>query len=53
MQRCSWPNPSDWDAQAILVEEQQCYYLTLSWKIKGVYTYPKSISLKVKRNSLT
>ena len=31
----------------MLVEEQQWYYLTHSWEIKGVDTFPKSISLKV------
>ena len=36
------------NAKAILVEEQQGYYFTHSWADKGVHTFPKGISPKVK-----
>ena len=35
------------NAKAILLEEQQWYYLTHSWQNKGVHTFPKGICLKV------
>ena len=35
------------NAKAILVKEQQWYYLTHNLGDKGIYTFPKSISLKV------
>ena len=35
------------NAKAILLEEQQWYYLTHSWEDKGVYIFPKGICLKV------
>ena len=35
------------NAKAILVKEQLWYYLTYSWEDKGIYTFPKSINLKV------
>ena len=34
-------------AKAILVEEQQLYYLTQSWKDKGFLPFPRNISSKV------
>ena len=33
--------------KAILLEEQQRYYLTHSWENKGVNTFPKGICPKV------
>ena len=35
------------NAKAILLEEQQWYYVTHSWEDKGVHTFPKSICPKV------
>ena len=35
------------NAKAILLEEQQWYYLTHSWEDKGVHTFLKSICLRV------
>ena len=35
------------NAKAILLEEQWWYYLTHSWKDKGVHTFPKGICPKV------
>ena len=35
------------NANAILLEEQQWYYLTHSWEDKGVHTFPKGICPKV------
>ena len=35
------------NAKAIILEEQQRYYLTHSWEDKGVHTFPKSICPKV------
>ena len=35
------------NAKAILLEEQQSYYLTHSWEDKGVHTFPKGICPKV------
>ena len=35
------------NAKAILLEEQQWYYLTQSWEDKGVYTFPRGICPKV------
>ena len=35
------------NAKAILLEEQQWYYLTHSWEDKGVHTFPKGICPKV------
>ena len=35
------------NAKAILVEEQQWYYLNYSWKDKVVHTFPKGICLKL------
>ena len=35
------------NAKAILREEKWCYYLTHSWKDKGVHTFPKGIYPKV------
>ena len=35
------------NADAILLEEQQLYYLTHSWEDKGVHTFPKGICPKV------
>ena len=35
------------NAKAIIIEEQQWYYLTHSWEDKGVYTFPKGICPKV------
>ena len=35
------------NAKAILLEEQQWYYLTRSWEDKGVHTFPKGICPKV------
>ena len=34
-------------AKAILLEEQQWYYLIHSWEDKGVHTFPKGICPKV------
>ena len=34
------------NAKAILLEEQQWYYLTHSWEDKGVHTFPKGIGPK-------
>ena len=34
-------------AKAILVEEQQWYYLTHNWGIERVHIFPKGISSKV------
>ena len=35
------------NAKAILLEEQQWYYLTHSWEDKGVHTFPRGICPKV------
>ena len=35
------------NAKALLLEEQQWYYLTLSWEDKGVHTFPYGICPKV------
>ena len=35
------------NAKAILLEEQSWYYLTHSWVVNGVHTFPKDICLKV------
>ena len=35
------------NAKAILLEEQYCYYLTRNWEDKGVHTVPKGICPKV------
>ena len=35
------------NAKAILIKEEQWYYLTHSWKDNGVHAFPKVISLKV------
>ena len=35
------------NAKAILLEEQEWYYLTHSWEDKGVHTFPKGICPKV------
>ena len=35
------------NAEAIFLEEQKCYYLTHSWGNKGVRTFPNGISQKV------
>ena len=35
------------NVKAILIEEQQWYYLTHSWEDKGVHTFPKCIFPKV------
>ena len=35
------------NAKAILLEEQQWYYLTHIWEDKGVHTFPKGICPKV------
>ena len=35
------------NAKAILQEEQLWYYLTHSWEVKGVHTFPKGICPKV------
>ena len=35
------------NAKAILIEEQQWYYLTHSWEDKGIHTFPKVICPKV------
>ena len=35
------------NAKAILLEEQQWYYLTHSWEDKRVHTFPKGICPKV------
>ena len=35
------------NAKAILLEEQQWYYLTHSWEDKGVHTFPNCVCLKV------
>ena len=36
------------NVKAILVEEHQWFYLIHSWGDKGIYTFPKSIGLKMK-----
>ena len=38
-------------AKVIFVEEQQWYYLTHNWGNKGVHTFPKDVSPKVKVTS--
>ena len=35
------------NAKSILLEEQYWYYLTHSWKVKGIHTFPKGICRKV------
>ena len=35
------------NAKAIFIEDQQWYYLTHSWRYKGVHTFPKGINSKV------
>ena len=30
------------NAQVLLLEEQEYYYLTLSWEDNGIHTFPKS-----------
>ena len=35
------------NAKAILLEEEQWYYLTHSWEDKEVHTFPKGICSKV------
>ena len=35
------------NAEAILLEEQEWYYLTHSWEDKGVHTFPKGICPRV------
>ena len=41
------------NAKAILLEEQSWYYLTHSWKDKGVHTFPQGYLPKSERNSAT
>ena len=41
------------NAKAILLEEQEWYYLTHSWWDKGVHTFPKGICPKVNTNCVT
>ena len=35
------------NVKSVLLEEQQCYYLTHSWEDKGVHTFPMGICPKV------
>ena len=35
------------NAKAIILEEEEWYYLTHSWEDKGVHTFPKGICSKV------
>ena len=44
----SWVNILGFfNAQVILLEEQYWYYLTHSWEVKGVHSFPKGICPKV------
>ena len=40
------------NAKAILVEEQQWYYLTHSWRDKEVHAFPKGINPESEHNSM-